>query len=245
MGLPKLAPSRVYQAASALLEHKVLSHPPPWYTTIGAVPPSEILTRTQPVQHRERKLNKRIRKPSKMFMPQGIVYEEDNLRKEFYKDHPWELARPRIVLEQDGRDGQRCDWSRIEQPGRPLSGESVVQRQLWLLHNVPNITHAQAYDTARKEFYALRHTEEVERRVAREEALSTGAYFGKTALEVGMEIEDKVYEQWKAWATSEVEAIDRQRNAAYTGVGTENEDVPSADLDANVLDETVPEAALL
>jgi small subunit ribosomal protein S23 len=86
------------------------------------------------------------------------------------------------------------------------------------------MTNARAYDIARKEFYALRHEEEVERRVAREEALWTGAYFGKSALEVGMELEDKTYESWKAWATKEVEAIDLQRNAAYTGLGTGSED---------------------
>ena len=45
------------------------------------------------------------------------------MRKEFYGDHPWELARPRIVLENDGRDGQRCNWSQIQQRGRPLNGE--------------------------------------------------------------------------------------------------------------------------
>lgn len=58
-----------------------------------------------------------------MFKPQMITYEEDKLRKAFYGDHPWELARPRIILEQDGKDGQRCDWSRIKQPGRELNGE--------------------------------------------------------------------------------------------------------------------------
>jgi small subunit ribosomal protein S23 len=58
-----------------------------------------------------------------MFRPQPIEYEEDHLRKVFYKDHPWELARPRIVLENDGRDGQKCDWSKIQQVGRPLNGE--------------------------------------------------------------------------------------------------------------------------
>jgi len=86
------------------------------------------------------------------------------------------------------------------------------------------MTNNQAYDIARKEFYALRHEEEVERRVAREEAMWTGAYFGKGVLEVGMELEDKTYEFWKSWAIKEVEAITRQRDAAYTGIQTANED---------------------
>ena len=98
------------------------------------------------------------------------------------------------------------------------------------------MSNAQAYDIARKEFYALRHEEEVERRIAREEAQWTGAYFGKSALEVGMELEDKTYESWKAWATKEVEAIDLQRNSAYTGLGTGSEEEGS-DVEVDVAEE--------
>ena len=60
--------------------------------------------------------------------------------------------------------------------------------------NNGGMTRAEAYDKARKEFYALRQEEEVERRVAREEALWVGAYFGKSVLEVSNELEDKTYE---------------------------------------------------
>jgi small subunit ribosomal protein S23 len=131
MGKRNFAPARVYKAATQLIEAQLAantkksfkSQKPVWYDVIGSIPPGEILTRTQPVQHREISLHKRVRKPSKLFAPQEIFYEEDKLRKGFYGDHPWELARPRIILEQDGKDGQRCDWSRIQQPGRQLDGE--------------------------------------------------------------------------------------------------------------------------
>lgn len=112
---------------------------------------------------------------------------------------------------------------------------SVIQRQLWLLHNVPHISLSQAYDQARKEFYALRHEEDIERRVAKEEALSTGAYFGKTILEVGMELEDRTYESWKEWALKEIEVIDQQKSSVYTGLDTITDDdsaiIPADDSD--------------
>ena len=119
-----LRPSRVYQTTKMLLESKGIPHPPPWYTTIGMIPPGEIMTRPQPIQHRPAKsLSRKIRKPSKMFKPQLIAYEEDDMRRQFFSDHPWELARPRQILENDGRDGQRADWSRLEQPHLALTGE--------------------------------------------------------------------------------------------------------------------------
>jgi len=58
-----------------------------------------------------------------MFQPMSIVYPEDRLRSEFFGDHPWELARPRVILENDGKDGEKWDWSRIVQPGKKLDGE--------------------------------------------------------------------------------------------------------------------------
>jgi small subunit ribosomal protein S23 len=93
---------------------------------------------------------------------------------------------------------------------------SVVQRQLWLLNNVPDMTKSAAYDIARREFYRLRLQEDIERRVAAEEAEATGATFGPSLLEVGMELENQEYERWKAWAKTEAQLLD-QRTAAFTG----------------------------
>ena len=97
-----------------------------------------------------------------MYQPMKIRYPEDELRKQFFSDHPWELARPRVVLERDGEEGKDVDWSKgVQQPGRPTTGEDVVQRQLYLLQTVPRITVAEAYDKARKEFYDVRRQEDI------------------------------------------------------------------------------------
>lgn len=84
------------------------------------------------------------------------------------------------------------------------------------------MTLAQAYDQARKEFYHLRLQEDVERRIAREEALSTGAYFGKSALDIGMELEDKEYENWKRWAEKEILTKQQRQAAMYTNFESED-----------------------
>ncbi len=187
-----------------------------------------------------RRPQKAGKKASKLFQPVRLSYEEDKLRWEYFNDHPWELARPRIVLEDDGKDGEKWDWgveldvglrrpgSEVNQitevwepvwrsqAGRPLNGESVVQRQSWLLRNT-NQSPAAAYDKARKELYRARHALEIERRVAKEEALATGAFFGAGPLEIGMQLENDAYEDWKAWAIKETAALKQLQGASYTG----------------------------
>lgn len=70
---------------------------------------------------------------------------------------------------------------------------------------------------ARKELYRFRHQKEVEARVTREESQAVGAYFGLGPLEVGEQLEDKAYENWKEWAVKETQALRALQGSAYTG----------------------------
>ncbi|OQN99007.1 hypothetical protein B0A48_14868 [Cryoendolithus antarcticus] len=237
MGRYNLSAQRVHKHASQLLEANRISAPPPWYDTIATFPPSAILVR--PIFQRPT-VRKGIKKPSKLFSPVKLGYEEDRLRWEYFNDHPWELARPRVVLENDGRDHEKWDWSHAlcqpetrdvgeagvnawmrmqqrSQASRPLNGEAVVQRQMWLMRH-EDMSEAKAYDAARKELYRARHLQETEQRVAKEEALHYGAYFGKSPLEVGMQLEDAQWENWKAWAEKETTALKALQGSAYTGM---------------------------
>lgn len=123
---------------------------------------------------------------------------------------------------------------------RLLNISSVIQRQMRLMHDEPSISPAQAYDQARKEFYELRLQEDVERRVANEEAEATGAYFGKSMLEIGMELEDKVFEEWKEWAAGEVLLMEQKQAAMYTGLDNESMATSPDDLEtATAVEEVV------
>lgn len=113
-----------------------------------------------------------------------------------------------------------------------IPSHRVVQRQLWLMENgvtqyvenqatgdmepikVP-LTKEQAYDMVRKELYAIRQQEDIERRIASEEARYVGAYFGKSRLEVGMELEDKTFEEWRTWAQAENAKQNAASQSAY------------------------------
>lgn len=120
MGRYDFRPLRVHQTATHLLAIQRLHPPPPWLDVIGTIPPAQTLVRTQQLQRPGRSKQKR---PSKPFRPPKLVYKEDALRKTFFTDHPWELARPRMVLEDDGKDAEKDDWSKLSQPHRKLSGE--------------------------------------------------------------------------------------------------------------------------
>jgi len=266
MGKINLTALRVRQTALSQYASKKIQRLPQWVDVVGDIPPAETVIRTPAPQHqlvRQRlktlpgsskpqvvfevqEKPRKAKKASRLFQPVELKYEEDELRKEFFRDHPWELARPRVLLESTGKDFENYDWSRIQQPGKRLDGEryaiyicrlpywahltlaslsrntnscsstSVVQRQLWLLHNVPDISRSAAYDIARREFYKLRLREDIERRVAAEEAEATGAKFGPSYLEIGMELENQQYEKWKAWAKTEAQILD-SRAAALSG----------------------------
>lgn len=97
-----------------------------------------------------------------------------------------------------------------------LTHDSVVQRQMWLMKH-KELSKAAAYDMARREFYRHRHRDEIRSRIAKEEAQHVGAYFGKGPLEVGMELEDKAWENWKAWATQQIEDEQAQRAQLFSG----------------------------
>jgi small subunit ribosomal protein S23 len=87
-----------------------------------------------------------------------------------------------------------------------------------------NMDRDAAYDITRREFYRLRQEEEVERRIAVEEARHVGAYFGLNRLEVGMLLEDREYETWKFWAGKEAAKREAAQTAMVETFGDEKEE---------------------
>ncbi|KAJ5483438.1 hypothetical protein N7530_002684 [Penicillium desertorum] len=251
MGKINLTALRVRQTALNQFASGKTSKLPQWVNVVGEIPPAETLIRTRPPQHelvqqrlktvpgsskpqvvfQVQEKRRKPKKPSRLFQPVELKYEEDQLRTQFFRDHPWELARPRVLLESTGKDFEHYDWSRIQQPGKRLDGESVVQRQLWLLNNVPDMTKSAAYDIARREFYRLRLQEDIQRRVAAEEAAAYGAEFGPSYLDIGMKMENEQYDKWVAWAR-ETSLVQDQRKSALSGAPDLGETTESSGIEA-------------
>ena len=195
--MPDLRSLRVAQTTSQLLQAKHLKEQPLWLPTVARIPPSTDFSRKLPPKFNA---TKSLAKKQRIFQPNRIQYVEDAIRSKFYKEHPWELARPRLVLENTGNDASQNDWSKLQQKGK-LSGESVVQRSLWLMNNKA-LSKQEAYKLACAEFYALRKREAVESRIAVEEAMSYGAVF-KFETEIGLELERKVVREWRVKAVAQ------------------------------------------
>lgn len=74
----------------------------------------------------------------------------------------------------------------------------------------------EAYDQARKEFYAIRRRQQIQARVAAEEAENCGADFGVPFISRGMTKEAEVFDDWVVWAEKENMAL-MQRQASFAG----------------------------
>lgn len=72
------------------------------------------------------------KRSSSLYKPQKIWYPEDSIREWFFKDHPWELARPRILVENTGNDGKEFNWSQLKQTNKQVDGERYGYHDLLL-----------------------------------------------------------------------------------------------------------------
>lgn len=135
-------PTGLAKHVNNLIKGKLLNKTPVWLPVLQAIPPGPSIIRAQQpninltaqtVEEKEllqqqqqnnntgssiRHKQKHLRtKPPR---PRPIVYPEDKLRRQFYKDHPFELSRPKVLVENDN-GLNRTDYSQLLLPGMKLS----------------------------------------------------------------------------------------------------------------------------
>lgn len=253
----------ILERTSHYLKSGVLQEKPVWFDIVGANPPNPDLTkkpkkfdnnaqnsdpqntlftknsqsgyyRTRSTKHQRTKQNNSISRVPK------LTFLEDKLRDVFYHQHPWEFSRPKTLIENSGDEWTNCDWSRMLQFNKPLDGESVVQRTLWLLNNFKgekadkgissnskNLMF-EAYDQARFEFYRLRMEEEMSSTVSREESSMFGAIYLSTNMEWGIKQEQEHLDVWANIASENTKAKEANRGGKLAANGSAgSEDVIS------------------
>ncbi|KAG0256187.1 mitochondrial ribosomal small subunit component [Mortierella polycephala] len=165
----------------------------------GTTPPSVSESRTHKELSRSSRSLKHLRWKSER--PKAIIYPEDKLRRQFYEDHPWELRRPRCLVETSG-DGTHRNWKTLLQKGRSiaeLTGEDVIQYQLYLMST--GKSEREAYHIATEEFYLCRAQEETEARVAKDQAMAFGLKPRRSFVLNGLRREEEVLRKAEQNAT--------------------------------------------
>ena len=132
----RVAPTKLEQHASNLLKGNLLKKAPVWLHAVRAVPPGPSIIRSRNPNvnvsaqsavekelfnnhgHEQQKSTRYKQKHlrTKPPRPAPIVYPEDRLRRQFYKDHPFELARPQSLVE-NKLGLNRTDYSQLLLPG--------------------------------------------------------------------------------------------------------------------------------
>lgn len=250
----------VLERTSAYLRSGLLKNTPAWYDVVASIPPKTKFTREPRLVNpsnskklaylgenadvangkglfktRANTSDKRIT-TNKLYKAPKLEFVEDRLREVFYQQHPWELSRPKMLVENEGNE--EYDWSRIQQLGKPLDGESVVQRTLYLLKKKEKESLTDAYDQARFEFYRLRMQQEVEQQVAQEESEMFGSIFGPSAIDFGVKQEQKVIDVWKQKAIDQTDLLAAKRANPSETWATE-EQTKKADAEDQDIEEIV------
>ncbi|KAL6449466.1 RSM25 37S ribosomal protein S25 [Candida maltosa Xu316] len=238
--------TNVLHRASAYLKSGLLKNKPLWYDIVAKYPPKHNLTRIPHMHRQQNPDDKRATASPKTTSTTSkkhfktrestidmksrnndihripkLKFIEDKLRNVFYEQHPWELARPKNLIENSGDDISKCDWSHMLQLNKPLDGESVVQRTLWFLTNSKNNNHNnEAYDKARFEYYRLRMSEEMESHVAREESTMYGGIFVNTNIKWNLGKEQEYIDDWTVIAQERTQVMEANMNRSAAPAGS-------------------------
>lgn len=205
-------PSRVLQTTKALVKAKLIEEPR-WLKAAEKHPntdnflrcshpiaydsplPSEnrkrstattmALSSCVPIRGKVTMRKTRFRPPT----PPRIVYPEDKLRRRFFKDHPFELARPVCLIEKDGRSESNWDKVLAADKSFRITNEDIIKAQLKLISQ--GFSRAEAYERVTKELSLHRVHEETENMLAQNQAKIFGARLRKDAIELGIEAEER------------------------------------------------------
>jgi small subunit ribosomal protein S23 len=135
------------------------------------------------------------KKRSTGLRPLPVTYTEDNIRRQFFRDHPFEAFRARSLTEVGTIENEHpirgLNWTRLNQRGRNPSPEDAVQFAL-NLHQAHGLVLSDAYATSIAQFRTLRAVQHVATRFAAHAASAHGAHFGPSATMRGFEAESRV-----------------------------------------------------
>ncbi|KAL1697548.1 mitochondrial ribosomal protein S25-domain-containing protein [Schizophyllum commune] len=216
--------NQVHKQAARLMRGGGMDKEPKWYQSVLAFPPLPLpgkmpATRSafdaKPRDVDAFYSNRSKQQPNTTPHPLTIYYLEDDIRRQFFRDHPFETFRPTTLVE-----GKRIAapnpvtgkmWTRLRQRGHNPRAEDAVQfaLNLYVHHDLPL---SEAYRRSVAQFRALRGERQTAVQVAALEARSLGAIFGHSEIEHVFEKMKRGLAGWqRAAAVDEGEMAARKR----------------------------------
>jgi len=134
--------SQVHKQASRLTRAGFLKTPPVWYEAVLEHPPLPLPPREPPARTSYDSAPPKQTFPAKKTpgpRPVPVNYIEDDIRRQFFRDHPFEAFRARSITEagavEDEHPINGLQWTRLNQRGRNPSPEEYVD--VFFLFPVP------------------------------------------------------------------------------------------------------------
>jgi hypothetical protein len=126
--------SQVHKQASRLTRAGLIKTPPVWYQAVLEHPPLPLPPREPPsrTSYDSAPPNQRpfAAKKTPGPRPLAVSYIEDDIRRQFFRDHPFESFRPRSLTEEGAIENEHpisgLQWTRLSQRGRNPSPEEYV-----------------------------------------------------------------------------------------------------------------------
>ena len=118
--------SQVHKQVGRLMRADYIQTEPAWFKAVLEHPPLPLPPKAPPTRTSYDWLPGRAQKPR----PLPIYYVEDDVRRQFFRDHPFEAFRPTTLVEgarvEDAHHIHGQAWTRLRQRGRNPSPEECV-----------------------------------------------------------------------------------------------------------------------
>ncbi|KAJ7786568.1 mitochondrial ribosomal protein S25-domain-containing protein [Mycena metata] len=199
--------SQVHHQVSRLMRGNFIQNEPKWYQPVLNFPPLPLPAKAPPMRTSYDQRMKpqsgrqaKLRRPKNRPMP--IHYIEDDIRRQFYADHPFEAFRPATLIEKGDIQLHEVSgetWSRLRQRGRNPQPEDAIQFAV-NLHQTHHIPLSQAYAQAIAQFRSLRSEHHISTTFAVMEAEELGAVFVHGEIEHAFEKEKRALSTWEKLA---------------------------------------------
>ncbi|TFK79848.1 hypothetical protein K466DRAFT_559599 [Polyporus arcularius HHB13444] len=208
--------SKVHKQASRLLREGYIQREPAWYRAVLDHPPLPLPAREPPSRSPfDAPLNVPLTRPaeSKKIQPLKVQYVEDEVRRQFFRDHPFEAFRQRSLVEGAAVESEHpirgAEWTRLRQRGRNPTSEDAI-RYAVNLYEHHGMDLSSAYASAVAQFRSLRSELQTARAVALTEAEHLGMEFGPSQVEITFAKEEKAFNTFRESA-AESQAAETER----------------------------------